>query len=393
MKARLGSIRKVGLFYPYGALTSPKALVYSPAGTLLATIPLVASNSISNLYLANTANAVQSVKLTGPGSDPPTPIGFYTVRYTSGDTVIYVDTLVVGKDPTPDFPVSSSETPIFRLSDEEVGNATSTVAVKILTDTDVAVSTSTATKALFKGTTDVSVVVLPDEVLAGVSDLVFRVDSDSAADDKTVDFKATQLVVTGDTDAGQFVGADATTTATYSVNGGPTRTLDLSTVIDGMTYYAYTLNEQMRGVSVTINQAGTGLVLTTDVAGTSAAVTVTPQGNWEDKTGLSGVYTADASLNNVANADAVTFEEIKLRIESDVMTTLVGDLLEVTKEASTNKLILTSKGANTGISSTITLVSGNADLKTALGISDLAKKAGTAAGAVVAPFEDRKSVV
>jgi len=392
MKARLGSIRKIGLYYPYGVLTTPKALVYSPAGTLLATIPLTSSTSATNLYLSTTPDEVQSVSLTGPGSDPPTPAGFYTVKYTSDDVVTYVDTLVVGKDPTPDFPVSEITGPTFRLSDEEVGNTTSTVTVKILTDADLVVSTNSTSAAKFEGDTAVTTVALPEAVLSGNTDLVFRIDSTDAADNKPVDFKATRLVVNGDTDAGQFAGADATTKASYRVSGGPTRTIDLSGVPDGINSYGYALNKQMRGVSVTLNDAGTGLVVTTDIAGSDAAVEFIPQGNWDAKTGLHGTYTADAALNNVGNADKVTFAEIKLRIESDVMTTLVGDLLEVTQDAASGKLTLSNKSGTTGVDSRITLVSKDLDLASSLGIRDLTSKYGTTEDTVAAAYDADESM-
>ena len=397
MKARRKMPRAISFYYPSAPLASPEAKITRDDGTEIATLKLEAVTESSNLFMSKVTGELQTVLFDGATTSPETPDGIYTVRYShlvdNVRTVIFTETLEVGPDPVPDFKLSTLTSPVFYLSDESVGDTSSVVTLQILDSSGTLINSGAATLPKYTGDVALTTVPLSDTALSSQADhLVFRVNSEDVADNKSVVFKATGVTLAGA--AGTFTGADANTTATYEINGtGVVRSITLDGTADGVDAYAAALNTLMSGVGVTTQ--GGQLSVASDRKGSTAAITITPGtqvgNNWAAKVGLSGTVVADVALNNVANADAITTAEIANRIESDVMTTLVGDLVDVAIGAD-NKLMLQVQTGTAGSTSTLELVSGESALVASLGLSGLTIARGLDAGSIVCPHSATDSM-
>lgn len=181
-------------------------------------------------------------------------------------------------------------------------------------------------------------------------------------------FNAVAAIVTGA--AGTFLSADGNTTCEYSIDGGPTKSVSLSGVADGVANYVNSLNAQMEGVRV--EEAAGQLKITSDSEGSGSSIALSNFGsNFAAITGLSAATTPSAGPNNVASIDAVSFAELKAVIEDAVKTAVAGDRLVVTQDAGTGYLRLTVSEGVAGAASELDLSAGDAALLSALGLTGL----------------------
>ncbi len=127
LRAKLNKARQIALHYPTALLTAPRVLVKDPSDVLVATIDMTASTTAGDLYLSDT-------------NFTPTEIGEYTLFFEDDPGGGYADvdhgTLMVGVDPVSDFVLSASAAQTFIISENDVGDTTSTVTLKILTEAD-----------------------------------------------------------------------------------------------------------------------------------------------------------------------------------------------------------------------------------------------------------------
>jgi hypothetical protein len=202
------------------------------------------------------------------------------------------------------------------------------------------------------------------------------------------------LVATLDAKAASVTGAaggftspcPANTSVDYIINGdGITRSVDISALTPAATAagYASVLNPLMVGVQVDDN--GGQLRFTSDRLGSSASIQFLNLGaNWAAETGhAAGTFSSVGS--NVANADAVTFAELKAVVEDEVKTAVAGDRVTLTQNA-LGYLVLTGSTGTVGAASEIDLTAGT--LIATVGLSGLGSQGanpvvtGTAGAAV-----------
>lgn len=196
------------------------------------------------------------------------------------------------------------------------------------------------------GTTDATTLALPEE-----SDYQIALSVDGGTE-KVATFIGTRATIDG---IGDFTASvPAGTSASYRVNNGPVRTIDIS----GETApsadaagYALLLSSKMVGVQV--SDVGGTLTVTSDLRGSDSSIEfIDATASWVQMTGLDGIGISAGS--NVANMDSVTFAEIKLILETEVSNGVPGDLIEVLQNGAGAVSIFVSTGT-TGAGSEIEL--------------------------------------
>jgi hypothetical protein len=357
MKARLNTSRIIPFFDALSEIPPPPfekfvVQVLDPLGAEVASLTM--TEQAANLWF----------------SAPfiPEMLGQYQLRFKYGNipVVIHYDTLDVGVSPVSDFPFGEEVDLV--LPDSIVGGPAQTVTAQLY---DIAGSSLSSTSyALYVG--DQSITTFP---ITDGDELEINVFPDPIPTGaQTVTFSCASAEVTGTlaTYAAGLVGD----IATYKIDGGTTRQIDLNGVAGNTAAYVALFNAQLKGAFV--EDSVGELRLVTDSLGTDSVITLSNfQGNFADNTGLTeGIYGPPPGSSNVANGDAVTFLEVKLLIETGVSDVAPGDRILVTQEAVTNNLILTAVPGNTGILSQIDLVSGDASLLTSLGLTGLGTQGG-----------------
>jgi len=190
--------------------------------------------------------------------------------------------------------------------------------------------------------------------------------------DKTVTVACAAAVKDGG--AGAFVSpVPALTSCTYQINGGPVKTCDISgltPVSADAAGYALLIGAIMEGVLASVNVAA--LRLTTDRKGSGASIKiVSATAAWVTQTAVTADVVPITGTGNVADADAVTFTEMKTMIELAVKTATPGDLLLCT-QAATGEMVITATAGTAGVGSTLDLKAGStAALVAALGLTGM----------------------
>ena len=441
--AKVNTPTKLYLYYPYGALNSPKVSVYDSVGKLRGVRNLVPTSTVSDLYTtSSTADSDPTITLPD--------IGDYELRYShevgGASTRISTDVLTVGVNPTPDIDLNSLGDPTFYLEDNKLGNTTSKVLLRVLNDSGSLVDIGEDARAVYTGQSAVDTIAVNDGdaltlklsgltstitdidlspagqtttvvttatphllpngatvaisgsdstpaingsfVVSDVTTNTFKITASSAvtaagdagtadaAPAKTATFVAKQASTTA-ASAGSHDAGDANTTATIVVDGKPEQTINLSGV-NGLANYIAAINAQVRGVSC-FETTGK-ITLESDTFGTNSSITLSSLGsNFAAKTGLAAGTFTNTATQNVADADKVTFAEIKTIIEDAVTQTVAGDLLKVT-QTTDNKIVLTSQLGELGSESKIEMTSASTGLAQSLGFTTLGTGASAAVG-------------
>lgn len=225
-----------------------------------------------------------------------------------------------------------------------------------------------ASFAQFTGAVDVTTTALtPAEALT------FEIDGGGA---QVATIAAVPAIVTGS--GGAFGAGGGGDTASYKINGGAIKTIDLSTVGAGIALYLVALNAQMEGVSV-VDDGGGEVEITTDRKGSSASIELLSFGaTFAASTGLAPGVTASAGPNNVSDVENVTFAEAKALLEDAVKTATPGDEILVTQNGS-GQMVITATLGSPGVTSVIDLTAADAALLAAWGLGLLGTQGGGSA--------------
>lgn len=424
LKARYHLSKTLSFFDSETEVADPTLLtatVTDASGTLEATLTFTRTASVPDLLLSS--------------AFVPKKADQYTVVYLYNNTQLNVEYLDVGLHPVPDIGLDAA-TPLV-VDATDAGGVSEVATATLLTSAGAAVNA--ATFSTFTGSTALTTIAVSNN-----DALTIKIDSLAS---KTATFLCTAASCTG-TDDATFPGGGAGDTADYATGGGPTRSIDLSSVSAGIDNYIIALNSQVLGANAvkvgadriqlvadhqgtgskivfsnfgatfmastgflggTIDRAAASTVkvttisvanpsqITTDIAHgllSGDSVLIYNSGSTPDIDGTHVITKVDATnftipvnvagagasplihscgpvgvdvaANNVAEADAVTFAEIKTVVEAAVTTGLT-----VTQNATTTKLVLTATAGTAGTSSSIDLETITATLKTSLGLATL----------------------
>lgn len=332
-----------------------KVQVLDPSGSEVAVLTMSQVTSAPNLYLSD--------------SFTPLELGQFKLVYKYGDPLapIFYDTLDVGTEPITDYPIGFPVDIV--LDDNIVGGPSEPITAMILNGSGESISSTSF--AAFTG--DESITTF------GVSNndqLTFDVSPDpNGVGQQSVTFLCASAEAVGGV-AGNFAGSSAGDTATYKINGGVPRLLDLSAVGGTEAEYIAALNAQLKGAYA--ESMGAGIIrLATDSEGSDSSIELDNFGaSFAANTGLSeDFYDADGAANNVADSDAVTFLELKQLAEAAIIDG-GSSRLSVTLEDDTDNLVLTATSGVAGNTSKIDLVSGTASLIETLGLTSLGTQGG-----------------
>jgi len=342
--------------------------ILDPTGVEVAVLAMNQVVSAPNLFLSDAFS--------------PQDLGQYQLIYKYGDPLapIFYTTLEVGAAPISDFPLG---TPVDIVLDDNILGGPGQPITAHLYD-GAGQSLSATSFASFIG--DEPITTIP---VSNNDSLTLQVLPDpNAVGAQTVTFLCASTVAVGGA-AGNYAGTSAGDTATYQIDGGIPRTLDLSAVAAGQVNYINALNAQLRGASARDDGGGI-TTLVTDSQGSSSEIVLSNfGGTFGANTGLSeATYAANGAANNVGDSDAVTFLELKLLIETGVMDGAQGDRVLVTLEEDTDNLVLSATSGVAGNLSQIDLTAGTASVLSSLGLTSL----GTQGGGLAAIGSDGISV-
>jgi hypothetical protein len=326
--------------------------LYLPDGTLVSESPMSLVTEVAHLFLSDPIPFEESA----PHLD---------VKFVHSDTtVVATDSISVGT-PVGDHPLG--EPAVISLAKSVAGGDDKVVSLKLIdSDGEPVLGKS---KASYTGDVSISTIAASP----GDSLTIITTGGGDAPVSKTATIDATSATAEGEN--GSFAPGALGDTITISVNGGPTRTVNLDGVGAGVAAYAAALNNLFRGISVSVS-AGE-LVLTTDRQGLSASIVLTDSvGDFTAKTGIAeGSHTVVAGNNNVSDTDAITQLELKTILQADLSVAAPGDLLEVTW-SDDDEIILSVTAGNEGADSKLDLSAGTATLIDSLGLSKLGTQGG-----------------
>jgi hypothetical protein len=370
VKARIGQAKTIPYYDSAGEIVGGPFVVEvlsQASGAVMATLTLT-QTLVPALYLSETTTFATA--------------GSFDLKFKNGDplTVVATDVLTVGTSPVPDAYVGVAAP--LTVSKTLTSGVDKVVTAKVF-DGAGAVFAGPAEFAKYVGNQAITTLsvsnndfltihVLPDANVVGAQTAIFLCEHTEAPG--------------GD---GNYAGNSPGDTATYRIDGGLQRIIDLSAVAAGKVAYLAALNAQFIGAYAE-NTGGDTIKIVTDSLGSSSKITLSGFGNsFGANTGLvEGIYASDGAKNNVANSDTVTFSEVKAIIESGVAEALSGDRIVVTQEATTNNLVLTATSGSAGTSSNIDLQAGTAGLLTSLGLTGL----GSQGGGFIAPGSDGTTI-
>lgn len=234
------------------------------------------------------------------------------------------------------------------------------------------------TPAQFIGDVAVSTVDLREALDAGQSSLTIEVNDGG---DDAVDLDLTKVSQTGA--AGAFTGATflGGETVSIQIDSGAVQVVTFAAGDDTLVNALIALNTQLDGAKAV--DSGGQIKIESDTRGTRSAVAITAVSDVSvtNELGLS-VNASPANAQWALTASAVTFAELKARIEGIVMTAVAGDLMSVGVDGN-NFMVLTVTDFPGGDASDteIDLKVGGALLLAALGIDGLGSQGGEAVAA------------
>jgi len=359
VKARIGQAKTIPFYDSSGEIGGEAfvvEIVSQSDGTVVDTLTMT-QTLVPALYVSGTKTfeAVTQLDLK--------------FKYGDAPAVVATDVLVIGTAPLTDVPVT---TPVPLTVGKSLVIGTDKVVTARIFDGAGAAFAGSATFAKHTGNQAVTtfsvnnadaltIQVLPDTNAVGAQAAVILCER-------------TEALGAG---AGAYAGGSPGDTASYRIDDGLQRVLDLSAVAAGQAAYLAALNAQLNGAyAEAVN--GTVVKIVTDSLGSSSEVILSGfGGTFEANTGLAaGVYSAVALNSNVSNSDAVTFSEVKAIIEVAVADAAPGDRIAVTQDATSNALVLTATSGSAGTSSQIDLQAGTSSLLTSLGLAGLGSQGG-----------------
>ena len=370
MKARLNTSRTLPFFDSLAEVADVNLLtvqVLDASGTEVGVLAMTQVVNSPNLFLSATIT--------------PITLGQYQLYYKYDGTAIFHDTMEVGPNPISDFPIGVSVNII--VDDDLVGGgAGQSISARIYSSAGA--STSSASFATHTGTQAITTFPVNNNDV-----LTIQVTPDTnVTGAQTVTFLCASAEVVGA--VGNYGVGGAGDTATYQIDGGVSRAIDLNGVAGNQAAYTAALNAQLKGAYAVDNGGGVTKIVTDSLGSGSVVILSNFGGSFQANTGLAaGTYPSTPGSNNISNSDAVTFAELKLLIETGIMDAAQGDRITATLETGTNFLVLTATSGTAGSASTIDLQAGTAALVTALGLGGL----GTLGGAAAAVGNDGVTIV
>lgn len=228
-----------------------------------------------------------------------------------------------------------------------------------------------ASPAKFTGDVDVTTVDLRNPIEAGTASITLDINDNG---DQVVSFALTRASITGADGAfnGDLVGGEL---LTIRIDGGRVQSLTLANGDDASVAAAVAaINAQLEDGKAVIS--GGQIKIESDTFGSNSQVTITGLGAGVGAALGLAVGSSDAIDEWADDGSAVTFAEIKARIESTVKDTTAGDRVAVTQDSNGYLVLTVTEYDDDPADTEIDLSAAGASIAGLLGIDGLGSQGG-----------------